>query len=115
MAKIPNHVRQQIKAYIKRASEEWPVSAVFLFGSYAKEKFRKDSDIDLAIVSKKFKVEPSFQTLEKLQDLKWGCGPDIEPLAFNEREFLRAGPFDFAGGVVKKEGILVYQNKKFLI
>ncbi len=31
-----------------------PVDRVILFGSYAKKKARKDSDIDVAVVSKKF-------------------------------------------------------------
>lgn len=115
MAKIPNRVRQQIRAYIEKATREWPISTVFLFGSYAKGKYKKDSDIDLAIISRKFKPEPSFQTLERLQELKWGCAPDIEPLAFNEKAFRIVGPIDFVGGVVKKEGIVVYRNRKFFI
>lgn len=115
MVKIPNQVRRQIKAYIEKVKKEWPISAVFLFGSYGKGKAKKDSDIDLAIVSSKFKQEPTFETLERLQAFKWGIAPDIEPLAFNEQAFRRASPLDFAGGVVKKEGILIYQKNKYLL
>lgn len=115
MVKIPNKVRRQIKAYIEKVKNEWPISSVFLFGSYAKGKAKKDSDIDLAIISSKFKREPAFETLERLQSFKWNLAPDIEPLAFNEKTFRQAGPLDFEGGVIKKEGVLVYQKNRYLI
>ena len=115
MAKIPNKVKKQIHTYINRVREEWPISSVVLFGSYAQGKGRRDSDIDLAIISPRFKPVPSLKTLERLQALKWSYGPDIEPLAFNEKEFIKAGPLDFAGGVVKKDGVVVYRKKQFLL
>lgn len=115
MAKIPAHIKKQIKAYIKAAEKKWDISLVILFGSYAKGKARKDSDIDLAIVSKKFSSPPSLKTLQIMQELKWGIAPDIEPIAVDAKSFKAASKFDFIGGVVCRDGIQTYKNKKFLI
>jgi predicted nucleotidyltransferase len=42
---------ETIKEVVSNVCKEYDVSAVYLFGSYAKSKARSDSDIDLMIVS----------------------------------------------------------------
>jgi len=50
-----NQALKIIKKFVKRLRQEGiSVDRVFLYGSYAAEKARRDSDIDVAIVSRDF-------------------------------------------------------------
>lgn len=77
-----------------------PLSAVYVFGSYAKGSQHKWSDIDVCVVSPKFKN--SFEALQLL----WKKRPrnfnlTIEPVGFSPQEF-------------KNEEIpLIHEIKKF--
>lgn len=51
--KIPQKVNKAIKEYVKAIKKDMPIHKVILYGSYAKKKARKTSDIDLAIISEK--------------------------------------------------------------
>lgn len=70
--------------YLKR--ENIPVEAAILFGSYAKGNPRRDSDIDLAIVSKKFgrdRMEEGQLLLKKA----WRIDGHLEPIPVSFRDF----------------------------
>ena len=56
-----------IKKAVFDACSKYKVSACYLFGSYAKEKARSDSDIDLMIVSELEGIE-YYQLLGELED-----------------------------------------------
>ncbi|KAA6342067.1 hypothetical protein EZS27_010168 [termite gut metagenome] len=43
-------IEKVFKAYKALVKEYFPVEKVYLFGSYAKDSFREDSDIDVAVV-----------------------------------------------------------------
>jgi predicted nucleotidyltransferase len=47
------------------------VDKVVLFGSQARGNYRKDSDIDIAIVSRDFEGKDIFEKAEMLKGLKW--------------------------------------------
>ena len=57
----------------------------WLFGSYARNQARENSDIDIAIVLSK--NDKSFDTEVKLMTLRTGEETLIEPHAFNKDEF----------------------------
>lgn len=115
MVKIPAKVKKQIVAYISLLKKEYNISLVLLFGSYAKGRARKDSDIDLAIVSSAFASPPSMKLLSHLQELKWGVAPDIEPIAIDMNSYKTASAVDFVGGVILREGIPTHRRGKCLI
>lgn len=53
---IPKKVKEEIEKYIKiLEADKLPIKKVILFGSYAKDTQYKWSDIDLCVVSPKFK------------------------------------------------------------
>ena len=56
-----------IKNVVSNVCKKYDVSAVYLFGSYAKNKARSDSDIDLMIVSNVEGIE-YYQLLNELQE-----------------------------------------------
>ena len=46
---------QQLKAFKEKVTKDFPVDSMILFGSLAKGRTHQDSDIDLIIVSRKFR------------------------------------------------------------
>ena len=66
------------------------VSKLVLFGSYARGTSHKDSDVDIAIVSKEFSGKDIFERAEMLVDLNWSLVKkfklpfDIVPISLDE-------------------------------
>jgi predicted nucleotidyltransferase len=93
---------ERYKKALKKA--DYPFTAVYLFGSYAKGEAREGSDIDIAVLSEKLR-----KNWNKNEELLWklGAGVDfrIEPVGFT--------PEDFKSGIdpivreVKETGIRV--------
>ena len=85
---MPNaRAKKIVKKYAdKLKAENYPVSAVYLFGSQAKSKARKWSDIDVAIVSDKLKRNFDENSL-KLWITREGIDDRIEPHGFTVKDF----------------------------
>lgn len=58
------------------------VDRIIVFGSYAKGNYTKDSDLDIAIISRNFNGKDVFQKAEMLKGLKWALVEKFE-LAFD--------------------------------
>jgi len=67
-------------------------SKVYLYGSYAQGNYKKDSDIDLAIVSNDFSGDVIDDQL-LLMKLRRKVDTRIEPHPFVEEEFSMDNPF----------------------
>ena len=85
---IPIKVRQEVDRYIQILKEDkLPIQKAILFGSYSKGKQHKWSDIDLCIISPKFKgafnATQYLWTKRKIFDVKYA----IEPIGFNPKDF----------------------------
>ena len=76
---------ESIKIYIDEISKHYKIDRVILFGSYAKGTNHKDSDVDIAIVSKD--IKDRFDDGANLMSLTWGINTSIEPHAFKTEEF----------------------------
>lgn len=82
-----SEVKKIVRNYVKKLeTEKYPVSVAYLFGSYAKGKAHKWSDIDVAIISNKLKknYEANRFTLWKTRR---GIDTRIEPHGFTISEF----------------------------
>ena len=70
----------------KLRKENFPFFAIYLFGSYAKGKAGKESDIDVAVLSDKLKKD-----LNKNEELLWkfsvAVDPRLEPIGFTIDDF----------------------------
>jgi len=77
--------------YVNNVSKKYELAQAFIFGSYAKNNYRADSDIDVAIVLKNipnlFDVQVDLLHLRKDEDLQ------IEPHPFRDTDFNRDDPF----------------------
>jgi predicted nucleotidyltransferase len=71
---IPLDVKRAIDAYVRvLQADQLPIEQVILFGSYAKGKQNKYSDVDICVISPRF--EDRFEAIRYLI----GKRPDTEP------------------------------------
>lgn len=101
--------RQEISDFIDLLQKNriYP-QKVILFGSFAKGNQHRDSDIDLAVVSDKFRGD-EFDEITRLLKLSSQVSDRIEAIPFNEREF-NLSKYHALIGEVKKYGKVVYEN-----
>ncbi|MCK4553754.1 nucleotidyltransferase domain-containing protein [Candidatus Parcubacteria bacterium] len=85
--RIPKRVEKKVKEYVDiLKADNLPIKKVILYGSYAKGRQHKWSDIDVCIISPKFK-DPfealQYLSLKTIFDMKY----TIEPVGFSPRDF----------------------------
>jgi len=83
---------------------------VILFGSYAKGEQRKWSDIDLCIISSKFK--DSFEAMHYLSLKSNKINTIIEPHPYHPHDFVNEDPLVWE---IKKTGIDITKNINYTI
>lgn len=82
-----NKVKKIVKDYADSLKyNNYPFFAVYLFGSYAKDKQKKWSDIDVAVISDKLKKDEDRSRL-LLWKLRRDIDLRIEPHGFTVKEF----------------------------
>lgn len=86
----------------KLKEQSFPFSAIYLFGSYAKDKAENKSDIDIAVVSKKLN-EDYNESRFSLWDARLGVDNRIEPHGFTPADF--RDPCNPLADQIKKTGI----------
>jgi len=69
---------------------DYPVQKMFLFGSYARGNYHKDSDIDLAIFLQE--LPDPFQTQVNMLKLTWKFDTRVEPHPFDAKDFATSNP-----------------------
>ena len=96
--------------YVKELQSRIPVEKIILFGSYAYGKPTKSSDIDIAVVSDKFKRMDDIKRIMLLSDCarKIKSYVDIDPIGFTEKELEKADYFDIGGEIIEK-GVVIYE------
>ncbi len=82
MANIPKNILEIIIKYIQELSKEISIDKVIIFGSYAKNNYNEDSDIDIAIFSKDFKNSSIIEDMSFLLIKTSGLGIDLQPQPF---------------------------------
>lgn len=104
--RVPKKITKIVRNYIKRLTreEKLPVKKVILYGSRVKGTQRRDSDIDICIISPKFK--DSLKALEflwqKREDQEVMAG--LEPVGFSEKDFKEGSTLIEE---IKKTGIVI--------
>ncbi|SEH05218.1 nucleotidyltransferase domain-containing protein [Candidatus Venteria ishoeyi] len=86
-----NEAIKKVRAYSKLLSSHFKLEKVYLFGSYAKNTYHKDSDIDVAIVVDEIEGD-YFAINPLLWKLRREIDDRIEPILiernFDEANFL---------------------------
>jgi len=96
-------INRIIKEYIHSVLIQQPnLSSAYLFGSYAKNKQRTESDIDIALVLDDLSDAERFETQVRLMMLASTIDSRIEPHPISRKDLLSNNPFSVE---VRKTGI----------
>ncbi|MFZ0456277.1 MAG: nucleotidyltransferase domain-containing protein [Ignavibacteriaceae bacterium] len=91
--KPTEEIREIVERYYRiLLSEGFPLEKIYLFGSYSGNKQNENSDIDLAVVLRKFSKD-RFNTRLELMKYSRQFKEVIEPHPFLLSEFNKSDPF----------------------
>ena len=100
---MDKNINRIIKNYINSVLEQQPgLISAYLFGSYAQNKQRLESDIDIALVFDNLSDSDKFNTQVKLMMLASKIDTRIEPHPISRQDLLSNNPFVLE---IKRTGI----------
>lgn len=73
-------------AFKNNVNKDFPLQKLILFGSRATKKFKKESDVDLIVVSSRFKKFDFIQRGAKMYDY-WSLPFAVDFLCYSPKEF----------------------------
>lgn len=80
-------VKKLVEDYAKLVVNNMIVKKIILYGSYARGDYRKDSDIDVAVVVSKDSISKNIlDDMAKLFKLRRSISTDIEPVLLIDEE-----------------------------
>lgn len=85
--KIPQKINRAIREYVRVIEKDIPVKKVIIYGSYAKGKAKKTSDIDIAIISDKFGKNSSEEGKYLFRKLWEVEESNIDPIGYSQKDF----------------------------
>ncbi|MBI2346286.1 MAG: nucleotidyltransferase domain-containing protein [Deltaproteobacteria bacterium] len=109
---IPD-TEQVIRTFVRRLNRVFPLEAVFLYGSHARGWQDAWSDIDLAVVSRRFD-RASRATWEAVRRIAHAISPILDARPFGAREFARYERGDFVHEI-HRTGKQIYRNGRFAV
>ena len=110
MAKRRTEFTVKIERFIEILKNQFEVDKVILFGSRAKGKQNRWSDIDVAIISDNFANMNFHRRLVFLGLLAWQAkATEIEALGYTIEEYKNATRMDFLGEI-KNTGKIIYKK-----
>lgn len=98
--------RKLVQKYAKIVVENMVVNKIILYGSYARGDYKKDSDIDVAVIVPKSSISKNIlDDMAKLFKLRRNISTDIEPVLLIDEE-------DASGFLesISKYGEIVYSR-----
>ncbi|MBI4147527.1 nucleotidyltransferase domain-containing protein [Candidatus Woesearchaeota archaeon] len=98
---------KELKKFKKDLSHDLPVQRMILFGSQAKGETRQWSDVDLLVVSNKFKKIKPYQRARGFYD-HWTIGKPVDFLCYTPEEFNKLKKSLTLIKEIVKEGIEIY-------
>lgn len=91
---MDKEINRIVKNYINSVLKQQPgLISAFIFGSYAKNKQRVESDIDIALVIDDLADNDLFETQVKLMLLASQIDSRIEPHPISKQDLLSNNPF----------------------
>ena len=101
-----NLVIEGIKRKKTELFSKYNIRKIGIFGSFAKNTQREDSDIDLVVISKDFQEKDFWQRINVLSEAIYEIFVPIEAMAFTPEEWER-GDSSIADYAKKKEKVFV--------
>lgn len=89
---INKDILNSINKFIEEIKKHYNITAIILFGSYAKGTETKDSDIDIAVISDDF--EDIYDCMADLMGMTWDIDARIEPHPITTEDYEKiSNPF----------------------
>jgi predicted nucleotidyltransferase len=89
---LDKSINEIVTKYAELLKQELSIQGIYLYGSYVKGTFTKDSDIDIAVVSMDFTGNPIDDML-KLMRIRRKVDYRIEPHPFKVEDFDQGDPY----------------------
>jgi hypothetical protein len=86
---LPEEIERAVARLRSRLTDRYPDARAYLFGSYASGTWLEDSDLDILLVSDRFRGQSFAERIAKVRRLVPNDVP-FEILAYTPKEFERA-------------------------
>jgi predicted nucleotidyltransferase len=96
MVKTKNQIEAAVKLLVADLANEFHITAVLLFGSYARGTPTEESDIDVALVSPDFAGKDEMDVLQVLSRKAMKINTSLEVVAFTPSELEKPDPRSFS-------------------
>jgi predicted nucleotidyltransferase len=100
VARSKKEIEQIVSKTISTAAEHLPITAAYLFGSYADDSATDESDIDIAIFSPASGRLSLTEKINLLADIRLSVGAEIELHLFDDSCLAKARPSNLYGLIV---------------
>lgn len=100
--------RESIKLYTKTLNKRTPIDKVIVFGSFARGDTRRDSDLDLIVLSKAFKKIGFLKRLEYLSKNWKDYDLPVDIIGYTPEEFFEGAKESAVLKEAARDGIVVY-------
>jgi predicted nucleotidyltransferase len=97
---------EQLRGFKKNVSKDYPLKRMILFGSRATGRSHKDSDIDLILVSEKFKRMNFLKRGARMYDY-WDLKRPVDFLCYTPKEFKEKSKNAVIIRQAVKEGVVI--------
>jgi len=98
MGSSSDGLMRELRAFRRKAARRYPIRKMVLFGSRATGKARRDSDVDLIVVSESFRRKNAVDRA-CLMRLEWDLKYAVDFLCYTPEEFR---VFSRAPGIVRQ-------------
>ena len=82
---INKNILENVNKFIEEIKKQYNVTAIILFGSYAKGTENENSDIDIAVISDDF--DDIYDCMANLMGMTWDIDARIEPHPIKKKDF----------------------------
>jgi predicted nucleotidyltransferase len=81
-----NQIQKSLTVFLRRVQKKYHPQQVILFGSYARGKARRGSDVDILVVSNSFKNTRDYDRFRELYILSNDLEPEFHVFGFTTEE-----------------------------
>ncbi|MBI4140962.1 nucleotidyltransferase domain-containing protein [Candidatus Woesearchaeota archaeon] len=99
-------IKKELKLFKENLSKKIPVKTLLFFGSRARGQGKKYSDVDLIVVSDKFKRKKFHQRAVDLYDY-WTLNYPVDFICYTQDEFNKSKRLSVLVKEAIKEGIII--------
>ncbi len=103
-------VNEEIRSIVKRLAEALSPSKIYLFGSYAKDTYRADSDYDLYVLVPDNAGNPIDLAAQGYRSLQGIRKTPVDLVVGRETSFQRRSQMPTLEREIKRDGVLLYEK-----